>query len=123
MKIIKGIAIVSFLSLALVSCKDAKHDNTTEEKVVTEKIMADNAKMETTNLAIDGMTCAMGCAKAIEKDLNKLDGVKEAKVDFDTKIATVSFDANVENLASLTKTIEATADGESYKVTESKLIQ
>jgi Cu+-exporting ATPase len=41
-------------------------------------------------------------------------------VDFETKIATVKFDAEKQSLESLTKTIEGVAGGDSYKVTESK---
>ena len=35
----------------------------------------------------------MGCAKTIENKLAAQDGVGQAVVDFDTKIATVKFDA------------------------------
>lgn len=122
MKFLKGISLVVLVSTLFIGCKN-EAAKVEEPTVKEEKIMADNAKMEKANFTIDGMTCAMGCAKAIEGDLSDLNGVKEASVDFDTKIATVSFDANVQDLASLTKTIEATADGESYKVTDSKLLQ
>ena len=44
---------------------------------------------------IEGMVCAMGCAKIIEKNLNQTKGIKEAKVDFETKKATLIFDANI----------------------------
>ena len=33
------------------------------------------------------MTCAMGCAKTIEKKMAKMDGVKMAKVDFEKELA------------------------------------
>ena len=45
--------------------------------------------MSTTDLAIDGMTCA-SCALGIERKLNKLDGVT-ATVNFATETARVSF--------------------------------
>ena len=38
------------------------------------------------------MSCAMGCAKKIEKNIAKMDGVKSAKVDFDKEIAMVEYD-------------------------------
>jgi copper chaperone CopZ len=38
------------------------------------------------------MTCAVGCAKTIQEDLTQLEGVQKATVDFETKIATVTFD-------------------------------
>ncbi len=120
MKFIKGIALVLLSGLTLMACKnDAKTEQT---EVQTEKTIAADAKMETASLGIDGMTCEMGCAGAIESKLSALDGVKEAHVDFEGKTATVSFDANQQSLATLTETIEKTGGGDTYKVTESKIV-
>jgi copper chaperone CopZ len=46
-------------------------------------------------MSIEGMVCAVGCAAVIEKNLNQTVGIKEAKVDFETKKATLIFDAKV----------------------------
>ena len=81
---------------------------------------ADLASMQTASFTIDGMTCAVGCAKTIENKLANQEGVGQAVVDFESKIATVKFDAKKQSLESLTTTIEAVAGGDSYKVTESK---
>lgn len=51
----------------------------------------------------------------IEGKLTGLTGVKEAKVDFDTKTATVVFDDAKQNGESLTQTVQKIANG-SYKV-------
>ena len=67
------------------------------------------------------MTCAMGCAKTIQEDLADLDGVQDAAVDFDTKLATVSFDKTVQTTETLTKVVEAAADGKTYKVKDMKI--
>ena len=61
------------------------------------------------------MTCAMGCAKTIEKKLSNMDGVQNATVDFDAKIATINFDADKLATQDLVKTIESAADGKTYK--------
>ena len=37
------------------------------------------------------MTCAIGCAKSIEKKIAKMEGVKSATVDFDRKLAMVEY--------------------------------
>ena len=58
------------------------------------------------------MTCAMGCAKTIESKLSKMNGVQKATIDFDKKQATVEFDAAVISPENLSKTVEATGDGE-----------
>ena len=62
----------------------------------------------------------MGCAKTIETKLSKMDGVQKATVDFDKKQATVEFDASILTPEKLTKAVESTGDGESYKVSEMK---
>ncbi len=66
------------------------------------------------------MTCAMGCAKTIEKKLAEMDGVQKATVDFDKKTATVEFDANKQTSEKLVETVEAAADGKTYKVSNVK---
>ena len=78
------------------------------------------AQPETASFKIEGMTCAMGCAKTIETKLSKMDGVQKATVDFDKKEATVDFDGAVLNAEKLTKAVESTGDGETYKVSEMK---
>ncbi|RTL13931.1 MAG: heavy-metal-associated domain-containing protein [Flavobacteriaceae bacterium] len=120
MKNLKNIGFTLLMMLSLASCKQENKEVTVEEtkkEVVSE---ADLAKMQTASFTIEGMTCAMGCAKTIENKLAAQDGVGQAVVDFDTKIATVKFDAEKQSLESLTKTIEGVAGGDSYKVTESK---
>ncbi len=120
MKNLKNIGFTLLMMLSLASCKQENKEVTVEEtkkEVVSE---ADLAKMQTASFTIEGMTCAMGCAKTIENKLAAQDGVGQAVVDFDTKIATVKFDAEKQSLQSLTKTIEGVAGGDSYKVTESK---
>ncbi len=120
MKNLKNIGLALLITLSFASCKQENKEVAKEEikkEAVTE---ADLAKMQTASFTIDGMTCAMGCAKTIENKLAEQEGVGQAVVDFDTKIATVKFDAEKQSLESLTKTIEGVAGGDSYKVTESK---
>ncbi|MNT77881.1 Heavy-metal-associated domain protein [compost metagenome] len=62
----------------------------------------------------------MGCAKTIEEELTNLDGVEKATVDFDKKTATVSFDKTIQNSESLTKVVQETGDGKTYKVSNFK---
>lgn len=120
MKNLKNIGLSFLMIIALSSCKKEATELAVEEtkkEIVSE---ADLAKMQTASFTIDGMTCAMGCAKTIENKLASQAGVGQAVVDFETKIATVKFDSEKQSLESLTKTIEAVAGGDSYKVTNSK---
>jgi hypothetical protein len=119
MNITKKIAVFAFAAFALVSCKK-EEKNTTAGTVATENAKDVAAKMETASFNIEGMTCAMGCAATIENKLGRLDGVTSAKVDFETKTATVEFDANKQSTTSLTQTVEGVADGKTYKVSNMK---
>ena len=120
MKNLKNIGLALLITLSFASCKQENKEVAKEETKKEAVSEADLAKMQTASFTIDGMTCAMGCAKTIENKLAGQEGVGQAVVDFETKIATVKFDAEKQSLESLTKTIEGVAGGDSYKVTESK---
>lgn len=121
MKILKGISFILLVGTLTVNCKKEKESEINQD-IQTENVIPADAKLETASLTIDGMTCAMGCAKTIEDKLTHTKGVKEAKVDFEGKFATITFDTNQQNIASLTETIESVAGGDSYKVTDSKVM-
>ena len=91
----------------------------TEPDSVTKKIVA-AVKPETATFNIEGMTCAIGCAKTIQEELTAMDGVQKATVDFDKKTATVEFDATKQTPAKLLEAVETTGDGKTYKVSNMK---
>ena len=78
------------------------------------------ANVQTASFTVEGMTCAVGCAKTIEEELSGLDGVQKATVDFDKKLATVTFDKTVQTPEKLTEVVQATGDGKTYKVSNMK---
>lgn len=123
MNTIKNLAFVALIALTTISCKK---EVATETATIETKDEATNsnktivANPQTASFEIEGMTCAIGCASLIEGKLNKLDGVTEAKVDFETKTATVVYDADKLNQEKLTQTVEAAAGGETYKVSKIK---
>ena len=124
MKFTKIIAAFAIASLVLVSCKKEEDKNLANIKPVNTAVKEHKAiaaeNVQTASFEIEGMTCAMGCAKTIEKELSNLDGVEKATVDFDKKTATVVFDKTVQNQDSFTKVVEATGDGKTYKVSNTK---
>jgi len=124
MKFTKIIAAFAIASLVLVSCKKEEDKNLANIKSENTPIKEHKAivaeNVQTASFEIEGMTCAMGCAKTIEKELSNLDGVEKATVDFDKKTATVVFDKTVQNQENLTKTVQATGDGKTYKVSNIK---
>jgi copper chaperone CopZ len=120
MKITKSIVALTFVSLLTVSCKkEAQTKEATAEKenaAPKKEVVIAPENVQTANFEIEGMTCAVGCAKTIEEELSGLEGVQKATVDFDSKKATVVFDKAIQNQDNLTKVVEATADGKTYKV-------
>lgn len=120
MKITRTIVALVFVSLLTVSCKkEAQTEEGTVEKdnlAPKKEVVIAAENVQTASFEIEGMTCAIGCAKTIEEELGSLEGVQKAAVDFDSKKATVVFDKTIQNQESLTKVVEATADGKTYKV-------
>lgn len=117
MKNIQNIVVASLILFFTVSCK--KETTAVTKEVAKTEIAAEN--LATANFTIEGMTCAVGCAKTIEGKLNNTDGVKEAVVDFESKIATVSFDKTNHNVNSITAIIEKVAGGDVYTVSKSEV--
>jgi mercuric ion binding protein len=124
MKITQSLATLALSALLLVSCKETGSAPKTEVNGKTiaaaEKQAINPEKLETASFNIDGMTCAIGCAKTIENELSETSGVQKASVDFDKKTATVEFDASQQSPENLVKIVEATADGKTYKVSNLK---
>jgi mercuric ion binding protein len=115
MKTIVKISILLALITTGVGCK-----NQTEPEVktvpseVVEKQLNPDAEYVTASFEIEGMACPMGCAKPIEKNLAKLDGVKEARVDFETKTATVVYDQAMADQTTFINSVKQT--GNTYQV-------
>ena len=126
MNFTKSIVAIALAGLLFVSCKKNTEETTATTTASTEatapKVKKEiaAANLQTASFKVEGMTCAIGCAKTIESELSNLDGVQKAIVDFDKKLATVTFDKTVQNPESLTKVVEATADGKTYKVSNMK---
>ncbi len=50
------------------------------------------AKVNTTQIKVDGMQCSYSCAGKVNSVVQKIDGVKESSVDFAKGMATVTYD-------------------------------
>ena len=116
MNISKLLFAASITGLLFTSCKQTASAPSENGTTTTAKHTINPEKVQTASFTITGMTCAIGCAKTIEKELSETDGVQKAAVDFDKKEATVSYDSSIQTPESLTKLVEATADGKTYKV-------
>lgn len=72
-------------------------------------------------IQITGMTCA-ACANRVEKGLNKMDGIKDANVNFALERATVTFDPEVTNIAEMVERIAKLGYGTVQESVELRLM-
>jgi len=115
MTVLKSIVLTTLLSTTLIGCKDTASKPAKEVSAVKKEMsVAKNPQKAT--FQIEGMSCAVGCAKTIEEDISKMDGVQKSSVDFDKKTAIIEFDADKIKAEDLVKKAEAAADGVTYKV-------
>ena len=112
MKLFKLMYVMLSL-LLLIACKKNEPELKTvggDTKII-ENPYKDYAKAE---FEIKGMTCAMGCAKAIEKKISKIDGVHFVYVDFKNELAMVEFDDKKISNSDFVTTVNSVS--ETYKV-------
>lgn len=124
MKILKNIGLIALVSIFSFACKNEKEPEikTVETEVaLNEKTLDPNANYAKAEFSIEGMTCAMGCAKQIERKLAKMEGVKSAKVDFDKQIAMVEYDDAKVSTNSLAETVKKV--GDAYSVKDMKTVE
>lgn len=123
MKYTKSLLCFAIATLTVVSCKKEDPKSliaaTEQTKPKAKKEIA-SANLQTASFTVEGMTCAVGCAKTIQEELSNLNGVQIATVDFEKKLATVSFDKTAQTPENLTKVVQATGDGATYKVSNMK---
>ena len=123
MKNFKLTLVILLICVAVWSCKN---ETEPEIKIIKTSESLANAKMDNDKILakaefnVEGMTCAIGCAKTIEKKLAKMDGVKSAKVDFEKKLAQVEYDESIVNTVSLENTVTKASD--SYSVNDMKTV-
>jgi copper chaperone CopZ len=112
--------LMNLLVLSFTACK-----NNPAPKIVTVTSAVVNVEVvfkeaQPISMDIEGMVCAIGCAAVIQKNLNQTTGIKDAKVDFETKKATLIYDADVLSPNEVTQVVLNT--GQAYKVQSFKLL-
>jgi Cu+-exporting ATPase len=124
MKTLKIICLIALTTLFVIACKN---ETQPELKTVNTAVMAKantldpNAHYAKAEFSIEGMTCAMGCAKTIEKKIAGMDGVKSAKVDFGKEMAMVEYDDAKVTPQSLEEAVKKT--GDMYSVKDMKNVE
>jgi len=115
--------VTMLMAITLFSCKDQEAEVKTigDKTAKAEKKLNPNATYAKAEFKIEGMTCAMGCAKTIEKKMAKMDGVKSAKVDFQRELAMVEYDEAMVTPNNLEEVVAKA--GDAYKVTDMKTVE
>ena len=124
MKTLKISLGIFLLSILVWSCKNDVQPETKTvdvENVNEVNEIDENAIIAKAEFNIEGMSCAIGCAKTIEKKLSEMEGVKTATVDFDKKLAMVEFDEAKVTTTSLEETVTKTS--EKYTVNNMKTVE
>ena len=123
MKTFKNIITIALVTFFAFSCKNETKPEvkTIEVASETSKELDPNATYAKAEFTIDGMTCAVGCAKTIEKKIAKMEGVKSSTVDFDRKLAMVEYDEAKVTPVTLTETVAKISD--TYKVSDIKTVE
>ena len=103
---------IGFASLAIIFSVSSCSETTAQSADVTQEVV----KNSTMAMGIEGMTCAMGCARAIETELKNVDGVSNAVVDFESATASIEFNPGLVSEAGLLAFVNDYKDG-SYKAT------
>ncbi|MDG1849773.1 MAG: heavy metal-associated domain-containing protein [Flavobacteriales bacterium] len=101
-KLVKFSLLLSVV-FTVISCSES----TAQSKKVTQEVSSSGKML----MNIEGMTCAMGCARSIEVELKNIDGVRDALVDFSSATASVSFDSAVTSGASLVDFVNSYRNG------------
>lgn len=82
----------------------------TEKTTVATEILAEN-KQEV-DMKVEGMVCAMGCAKYIEKEVGDMNGVLASTVNYEEGTAHFQFDKSLLTAQDIEKFINDIHDGQ-----------
>lgn len=116
----KKILILLSCILSLTSCKQKSAEVKVIETIVPEKVELNQENLVKNELKITGMTCAIGCAAAIQKKLNSTPGIESAVVDFESSIAQIVFDPNFIQEKALDTIVKSV--GDAYTVIQNERV-
>ena len=123
MKTLKITLQLALLLTLNLSCKEKPTPKIILVETAASQSNNKSSKTETNNatsarFTIKGMSCEIGCARAIEKELFKLDGMYKARVNFKKEMATVEFDANKIDESLLISTVSSVSQTLSFSVVD-----
>ena len=123
MKTLKITLQLALLLTLNLSCKEKPTPKIILVETAASQSNNKSSKTETNNatsarFTIKGMSCEIGCARAIENELFKLDGMYKARVNFKKEMATVEFDANKIDESLLISTVSSVSQTLSFSVVD-----
>ena len=121
MKIIRySIVVIAILATTFTGCRNNQFSTKNLVNYSDPDVKVPFKSPKQIKMNIEGMICAVGCAALIEKNLNKTNWIKLAKVDFESKEAILTYDANRLTTSDITQVVLNT--GSDYLVTDLELI-
>ncbi|MGB0403186.1 MAG: heavy-metal-associated domain-containing protein [Salibacteraceae bacterium] len=84
---------------------------------------ASEPKVVEASFKIEGMTCQMGCANAIEEKLASLSGVDYAEVNFSENEATIKYSIEIIDRSSIVNEVESMGGGDKYLVSDYSVVK
>jgi copper chaperone CopZ len=120
----KFLIYISFIAFVLSACNS--HSVEQEGAEVSHVVKVGEPKT-TATLAIDGMMCEMACGGKIRKELEAIEGVTLASIDFKDErplnTAMVEYDPSKVDEKKLISTVNQIADGKLYSVKSVEVVQ
>ena len=118
--IIYSIVVIAILAATFTGCRNNQFSTKNLVNYSDPDVKVAFKSPKQIKMNIEGMICAVGCAALIEKNLNKTNWIKLAKVDFESKEAILTYDAFRLTTSDITQVVLNT--GSDYLVTDLELI-
>ena len=115
-----SIVVIAILAATFTGCRNNQFSTKNLVNYSDPDVKVPFKSPKQIKMNIEGMICAVGCAAMIEKNLNKTNWIKLAKVDFESKEAILTYDANRLTTNDITQVVLNT--GSNYFVTDLELI-
>ena len=115
-----SLVVIAVLALTFTGCRNNQFSTKSLVNYSDPDVEEAYKSPKQIKMNIEGMVCAVGCAAMIEKNLNKTNWIKFAKVDFESKKAMLTYDANQLTSNDIIQVVLNT--GSDYLVTDLVLI-
>ena len=115
-----SLVVIAVLALTFTGCRNNQFSTKSLVNYSDPDVEEAYKSPKQIKMNIEGMVCAVGCAAMIEKNLNKTNWIKFAKVDFESKKAVLTYDANRLTTNDIIQVVLNT--GGDYLVTDLELI-